>query len=149
MIALTNPNNPTGVVLNPNELEGIAELARDNDLWVISDEVYCDVVFGGDGPVGSIAAIAGMAERTVICGSLSKSHAMTGWRIGWAVGPKELMDHLYAMQVVVNYGIPGFVQQAAIDALGPHKETADGCGPPISIVATWRSKRLLRYPNSI
>ena len=122
VIALTNPNNPTGVVLNPNELEGIAELARDNDLWVISDEVYCDVVFGEG--FTSIASVPGMDERTVIVGSLSKSHAMTGWRIGWAVGPQALIEHIEALQVIVNYGVPGFVQEAALDAIEKYHGTA-------------------------
>ena len=123
-IVITNPNNPTGVVMTSNELAAIAELAIRHDLWVISDEVYCDVVFGEGGSIGSIASLPGMADRTVICGSLSKSHAMTGWRVGWAVGPKELMDHIHAMQVIVNYGIPGFVQQAATDALVQFKDAA-------------------------
>ncbi len=114
-LVITNPNNPTGVVLSGSELEAIAELATAHDLWVISDEVYCEVVFDGD--FTSIASLPGMAERTVICGSLSKSHAMTGWRVGWAVGPRQLIEHIEALQVIVNYGVPGFVQQAAVAAL--------------------------------
>ncbi len=125
-IAITNPNNPTGVVMTNGELEKIAQLAIEHDLWVISDEVYCDVVFDAEpGSVGSIAALPGMAERTVIVGSLSKSHAMTGWRAGWAIGPKDLMSHVHAMAVIVNYGIPGFVQHAALDALVHFKDTAN------------------------
>ena len=124
-IVITNPNNPTGVVMTRDELASIAGFAIRHDLWVISDEVYGDVLFGESGAVRSIASLPGMAERTVICGSLSKSHAMTGWRVGWAVGPREMMDHIHAMQVVVNYGIPGFIQQAALDALVQFKDTAD------------------------
>lgn len=122
-IALTNPNNPTGVVLNTGELEAIAELAQRHDLWVISDEVYCEVVFGEQ--FQSIASLPGMAERTVIVGSLSKSHAMTGWRAGWAVGPQPLIEHIEALQIVVNYGLPGFVQQGALDALVKYHGTAE------------------------
>lgn len=66
---------------------------------------------------GSIASFPGMAERTVTTGSLSKSHAMTGWRCGWAIAPAELIEHLEALQLNVNYGIPGFVQAGALAAL--------------------------------
>lgn len=121
-IALTNPNNPTGVLFTTEELEAIAELAKKHDLWVISDEVYCEVVFGEQ--FQSIASLPGMSERTVIVGSLSKSHAMTGWRAGWAVGPQPLIEHIEALQVVVNYGLPGFVQQGALDALVKYHDTA-------------------------
>ena len=125
-IVLTNPNNPTGVVMTDAELAAIAEIAIEHDLWVISDEVYCNVAFDRpSGSVGSIAALPGLAERTVIVGSLSKSHAMTGWRVGWAIGPTDLVDHIFQMAVIINYGIPGFVQQAALDALVQFVETAD------------------------
>lgn len=114
-ILITSPNNPTGVVLNRPELEGISAIAREHDLWVIADEVYSDLLFGVEHL--SIAAMPGMAERTVTVSSLSKSHAMTGWRIGWAVGPAELIEHLGALQVNINYGVPGFVQEAALEAV--------------------------------
>ena len=115
VIALTSPNNPTGVVLTREELEGIGAIARKHDLWVMADEVYSDLLFGGEHL--SIASLPGMAERTVTVSSLSKSHAMTGWRIGWAVAPAELIRHLNALQVNINYGVPGFVQEAALEAI--------------------------------
>lgn len=114
-IAITTPNNPTGVVLSRGELEGIAAIAQANDLWVIVDEVYGDLVFAGEHV--SMASLPGMAERTVTVSSLSKSHAMTGWRIGWAVGPAELVRHFDALQVNVLYGLPGFIQQGALLAI--------------------------------
>ena len=117
-LILTNPNNPTGIMLTADELAAIAELAIAHDLWVLSDEVYCDMSFAG--PFRSIASVPGMAERTVIAGALSKSHAMTGWRIGWAVGPKDLIDHIDGLQNIVSYGVPGFVQQAALAAMTIH-----------------------------
>src|SRR5471032_3574140 len=79
-IFFSNPNNPTGVMLNPQELQAIADLAIAHDLWVVVDEVYESLVF--DGEYHSLAALPGMAERCIVIGSLSKSHAMTGWRIG-------------------------------------------------------------------
>lgn len=118
-IVITSPNNPTGVTLTEAELERIAELAIANDLWVISDEVYSDIVFEGNH--ASIASLPGMAERTVTVSSLSKSHAMTGWRVGWAVGPAELIKHIGELQINVNYGLPGFVQAAALTALTEHR----------------------------
>ena len=118
-VIITSPNNPTGVTLTPDELADLADLAISNDLWVISDEVYGDIVF--EGIHTSIAAVPGMAERTVTVSSLSKSNAMTGWRVGWAVGPHELVRHINGLQINVNYGLPGFVQAAALSALTDHR----------------------------
>ncbi|NNE95868.1 MAG: aminotransferase class I/II-fold pyridoxal phosphate-dependent enzyme [Acidimicrobiales bacterium] len=119
-VVITTPNNPTGVAMTRAELEAIAEIALRHDLWVVSDEVYSDVIFEGEHV--SIASLDGMAERTVTVGSLSKSHAMTGWRCGWAVAPVSLVRHFDALQVNVNYGIPGFVQAAALAALTEYRE---------------------------
>jgi arginine:pyruvate transaminase len=114
-IFLTTPNNPTGVVMTRAELEVIAELARARDLWVVADEVYGDLVFEGEHV--SIAGLPGMAERTVTVSSLSKSHAMTRWRIGWAVGPAELARHFGRLGLAMLYGLPGYSQEAALTAL--------------------------------
>ena len=114
-VVLNTPNNPTGAVASVDELAGVAELARANDLWVIADEVYSELVF--EGRHTSIAALDGMAERTVTVSSLSKSHAMTGWRIGWAIGPAELVEHFANLGLSMSYGLPGFVQAAAVEAL--------------------------------
>ena len=122
-ILLTNPNNPTGVVLNGTELAAIAEIARRHDLWVIADEVYADLVYGPRH--ASIAGLPGMAERTVTIGSLSKSHAMTGWRIGWAIGPEALIAHFARLGLAMLYGLPGFCQQAALTALEIEEETTE------------------------
>ena len=97
------------------DLERIAQLAVLHDLWVVSDEVYADLTFEREHV--SIASLNGMAERTVTLGSLSKSHAMPGWRVGWAIGPKTLMEHLGRLALCMLYGLPGFVQQAALTAI--------------------------------
>lgn len=112
---LTTPNNPTGVVLDETELEAIADIARKHDLWIVSDEVYAGLAF--DAPHRCIAALPDMAERTVTVSSLSKSHAMTGWRSGWLIAPAELIDHAGNLELCALYGLPGFVQQAATLAL--------------------------------
>ena len=114
-VVITTPNNPTGAVASRDELEAVAELARAHDLWVIADEVYSELVF--EGQHTSIAALDGMADRTVTVSSLSKSHAMTGWRIGWAIGPAELIEHANNLGLVMAYGLPGFIQTAAVEAL--------------------------------
>ena len=114
-IVFSNPSNPTGVALNEDELEAISRIAVNNDLWVVVDEVYSDLVF--DGVHRSIAGLPGMLERTVTVSSVSKSYAMTGWRCGWAIGPPELGSHLRKMALINLYGLPGFVMEAADIAL--------------------------------
>ncbi|HAY65260.1 MAG TPA: arginine aminotransferase, partial [Acidimicrobiaceae bacterium] len=114
-IVFSNPSNPTGVVLTEGELAAIADIAIKNDLWVVVDEVYSDLVYEREH--NSIAGFAGMLERTVTVSSVSKSYAMTGWRCGWAVGPPELGAHLSKMALINLYGLPGFVMEAAGAAL--------------------------------
>ncbi|ASJ74792.1 pyridoxal phosphate-dependent aminotransferase [Granulosicoccus antarcticus] len=115
VIFLVTPVNPTGVVYNREELQCIAELAIEHDLWVVSDEVYAELVFEGE--CLSIATFEGMQDRTITISSLSKSHAMTGWRAGWAVGPEDFSRHMSNLALCMTYGIPGFVQRAALCAL--------------------------------
>ncbi len=114
-VMVNSPHNPTGAVIQRAEWEGLAEICRRHDLWLISDEVYGSLTF--DSPHLSPASLPGMAERTVTVDSLSKSHAMTGWRLGWAIGPQELMGHMGHLALCMLYGSPGFVQDAGIVAL--------------------------------
>ena len=121
-IFFSNPNNPTGVVHNPHELQAIADLAIAHDLWVVVDEVYESLVF--DGEYHSLAALPGMAERCVVIGSLSKSHAMTGWRIGWIIATPQMVAHAETLVLSMPYGLPGFVMEAATaPALAPDEVT--------------------------
>jgi aspartate/methionine/tyrosine aminotransferase len=112
-IVWASPNNPSGVVLNESELTRLGELAQQHDLWLISDEVYAGLA--PDGHVPGLAAR--MPERVITLGSLSKSHAMTGWRAGWLVGPPELTVHVEALAMCMLFGLPGFVQEAVVTAL--------------------------------
>ena len=114
-LMIANPNNPTGVSCTLEELEAIAEVAKAHDLWVIVDEVYATMAF--DAPHHCMAALPGMAERTITIGSLSKSHAMTGWRLGWMTGPRQLIDHAENLALCMLYGVPGFSQEAATVAV--------------------------------
>ncbi|MFC5428783.1 pyridoxal phosphate-dependent aminotransferase [Paraburkholderia denitrificans] len=114
-IFFATPCNPTGVVMPREDLERIARIAKAHDLWVVSDEVYADLTFEREHV--SIASLDGMAERTVTLGSLSKSHAMPGWRLGWAIAPQTLIGHLGRLTLCMLYGLPGFIQEAALTAL--------------------------------
>jgi arginine:pyruvate transaminase len=115
VLFFATPNNPTGVAMNRSELEAIAKIAIEHDLWVISDEVYGALTFGVEHI--SIASLPGMAERTITISSLSKSHAMTGWRVGWVIGPVDLARHVGKLALCMLYGLPGFIQEAAVEAL--------------------------------
>jgi arginine:pyruvate transaminase len=114
-LLINTPNNPTGVVYSRATLDGIAQVCRDEDLWLISDEVYDTQVWEGEHI--SPRALDGMAERTLVVGSMSKSHAMTGSRIGWVVGPRDMIEHLVNLATHTTYGVPGFIQDAALFAL--------------------------------
>ncbi|RKF13007.1 pyridoxal phosphate-dependent aminotransferase [Roseovarius spongiae] len=114
-LLVNSPNNPTGVVYSRDTMEGIARVCRDRDLWLISDEVYDTQVWEGDHL--SPRALPDMAERTLVIGSMSKSHAMTGSRIGWVVGPREAISYMGDLTTNTTYGVAGFVQMAAVHAL--------------------------------
>ncbi|WP_211259645.1 pyridoxal phosphate-dependent aminotransferase [Belnapia moabensis] len=132
-VLLANPCNPTGAVLRTDEMRELASLAKDLDLWVISDEVYSSLTY--DAKHVCIAAASDMAERTVTVGSLSKSHAMTGWRMGWAIAPHEAALAMASLASCMHHGLPGFVQAGALAALAHYDEYA------MSMCATFRSRR--------
>jgi arginine:pyruvate transaminase len=121
-LLINSPNNPTGVIYTRETLEGIADVCKRHDLWLISDEVYDTQVW--EGAHLSPRALPDMAERTLVIGSMSKSHAMTGSRIGWIVGPKDAIAHIANLATHTTYGVAGFVQDAALFALreGPEFE---------------------------
>jgi aspartate/methionine/tyrosine aminotransferase len=107
------PNNPSGVILSESELAAIGDIARRHDLWIVSDEVYAGLAPGGKVP--SLGPT--MPERVVTIGSLSKSHSMPGFRAGWLVGPRELVAHAESLSMCMLFGLPGFIQEAALTAL--------------------------------
>ncbi len=114
-ILLNTPHNPTGAVIPRPVLEAIAAICRAHDLWLITDEVYAALTFEAEHV--SPASLPDMADRSVVISSLSKSHAMTGWRVGWVVAPRPLAVHLETLLLCMLYGLPGFVQDAAVTAL--------------------------------
>ena len=127
-LLINSPNNPTGAVYGRDTLKAIAAVAKKHDLIVISDEVYDTQVWEGEHI--SIRSLEGMSERTFVVGSMSKSHAMTGSRVGWLVGPDEAMGHVLNLLTNTNYGVAGFTQRAALFALGLGEAFESEIGAP-------------------
>ncbi len=116
MIMLNSPHNPTGMVLQRGELESIAEICKENDLLIVSDEIYEKIVFD-DSRHYSIGSFDGMSERTVTINGFSKAYAMTGWRLGYAAGPKEVIDKMKVLHQHTVTHPASFAQKAAVVAL--------------------------------
>ncbi|MCG7625166.1 pyridoxal phosphate-dependent aminotransferase [Epibacterium sp. Ofav1-8] len=129
-LLINTPNNPTGTIYGRAELEALAEVAKARDFWVISDEVYDSQIW--EGAHLSMRALDGMAERTLVIGSMSKSHAMTGSRVGWIVGPKAAIAHLVALSTHSTYGVPGYIQHAALFALNKGQGFEDEISEPFA-----------------
>lgn len=127
-LLINTPNNPTGVVYGRETLLGIAEVCKRHDLWLLSDEVYDTQVW--EGQHLSPRALPGMAERTLVIGSMSKSHAMTGSRCGWIVGPADIISHLINLATHTTYGVAGFVQDAADFALNAGADLEEEVAAP-------------------
>jgi len=121
MVILNSPQNPTGGLIPPEDLAAIADLVRDRDLIVLSDEIYSRI-FYGDAPV-SIASLPGMLDKTIILDGFSKTYAMTGWRLGYGVMPVWLVDAVNKLMVNSNSCTASFTQRAGLAALtGPQTE---------------------------
>ena len=114
-ILINTPNNPSGAVYSRERLEALSDLCLRRDLWLISDELYDSQVYEGDHL--SPRDLPGMAERSIVIGSMSKAYAMTGCRIGWAVAPADVITHMVDLAGATTYGLPGFLQDAATFAL--------------------------------
>ncbi len=117
VLVINSPANPTGGVLTRDDLERIAALAIEHDLWVLADEIYGRILYDGAEHV-SIASLPGMAERTIVLDGFSKTFAMTGWRMGYAIVPQALAA-MYG-QLIINTisGVATFAQVGAVEALG-------------------------------
>ncbi len=122
VIVINTPSNPTGGVYKREDLEAIVEVAKEHDLWIISDEIYEDIIFDGK-KHESILSIPGAEERAVMLSGFSKTYAMTGWRLGYVVAPKEVADKITKIQLNTVSCPVSFVQKAGIAALkGPRDE---------------------------
>lgn len=117
-----SPGNPSGVILSADELDVIGEIARRHDLWIVADEVYA-----GLAPAGRVPSLAArMPERVISINSLSKTHSIPGWRAGWMIGPTELTEHAENLMICMLYGLPGFIQDAAVTALTTARHAEQG-----------------------
>jgi arginine:pyruvate transaminase len=114
-ILLNTPHNPTGAVISQADMAAIGEIARSHDLWIIADEVYAQLIY--EGKHISPWALPELKARTLSISSLSKSHAMTGWRLGWVVAPRQVATHLAELSIAMLYGLPAFLQDAGGFAL--------------------------------
>lgn len=160
LLLLNTPHNPTGMVLSPDELTAIADLARERDLLVVTDEVYEHLVF--DGPHHPIAALPGMRERTVSISSAGKTFSFTGWKVGWVTGSPALVSAVRTAKQYLTYVSAGPFQYAVAEALRlpdsyfttlrtdmrRKRDLLDGaCGPPDS-PCTSRRARTSSRPTS-
>jgi aminotransferase len=115
LLVLPYPNNPTGGIMGREDLEAIAEVLRDTDIMILSDEIYAELTYGQEHV--SIANIPGMAERTIVVNGFSKSHAMTGWRMGYVCGPKPVISQMLKIHQYAIMSAPTTSQYAAIEAM--------------------------------
>jgi aspartate aminotransferase len=123
MVILNSPSNPTGGVMPLSALEHIAAVAQERDFWVLSDEIYARLVY--DAPAPSIAALPGMAERTIICDGFSKTYAMTGWRLGYGIMPQPLAERV---ELLLTHSVgctASFTQVAGIEAIQGPQDRVD------------------------
>jgi aspartate aminotransferase len=132
-LIFNSPNNPTGTVFSEDTLKQIAALAMKHDLWIIADEIYARILFNGE--YKSIYAMPGMKDRTIIIDGFSKSFAMTGWRLGYAVAPKEFIDALDLLVLNTFTCTAEFSQVAAIEALKDSTNAVD------AMVLEYRKRR--------
>ena len=115
ILVLPFPNNPTGAIMERKDLEAIAEVIRKHDLYVMSDEIYSELTYSGKHV--SIAQLPGMKERTILINGFSKAYAMTGWRLGYACGPEEIIEQMTKIHQFAIMCAPTTSQYAAIEAL--------------------------------
>jgi aspartate aminotransferase len=116
LIIINSPQNPTGSVITPEEIAEIAEIAEEYDAYLLTDEIYSKMVYD-DAVFSSPAKRDECKERTILLDGLSKSHAMTGWRLGYAVGPKALIEKMGILSINAISCTTAFVQKAAVEAL--------------------------------
>ena len=115
MLVLPFPNNPTGAIMEKKDLEDIAKICVEKDIYVLSDEIYSELTYGTDHV--SIASFPGMRDRTIVINGFSKGFAMTGWRLGYAAGPKVIMEQMLKIHQYAIMCAPTMSQYAAVDAL--------------------------------
>jgi aspartate aminotransferase len=126
LIVLNSPSNPTGHVLGDDDLDAVAELVRRRDLTVICDDIYDKLVFDGRQPPHLLRRHPDLADRTLVVNGLSKTYSMTGWRLGWALGPATLIGAMRKIQDQSTSNATTFVQHAGVTALRSGPELVAG-----------------------
>ncbi|MFC7431269.1 MULTISPECIES: pyridoxal phosphate-dependent aminotransferase [unclassified Agrococcus] len=125
-LLFVSPSNPTGAVYSPDEVRAIGEWAEANGLWVVSDEIYQNLVYDGVRAVSITEAVPALADRTILVNGVAKTYAMTGWRLGWMVGPKDVIAAAANLQSHLTSNVNNVAQRAAIEALtGPQDAVED------------------------
>lgn len=120
VLLFVSPSNPTGAVYSPDEVRAIGEWADANGLWVVSDEIYQNLTYDGVRAVSITEAVPALADRTILVNGVAKTYAMTGWRVGWMVGPKDAIAGAANLQSHLTSNVNNVAQRAAIEALtGP------------------------------
>jgi arginine:pyruvate transaminase len=125
VLFLNTPHNPTGAILSANDIAALGAIAREHDLWIVSDEVYEDLVFG-EGTFSTPLADPALAERTVAASSISKSHASPGFRSGWCVGPAEFCARLLPLSETMLFGNQPFIADMTASAITQGSPVAAG-----------------------
>ncbi|HAF26290.1 MAG TPA: pyridoxal phosphate-dependent aminotransferase [Lachnospiraceae bacterium] len=115
LLVLPFPNNPTGAIMEKKDLEAIAKIIEEKDIYILSDEIYAELTYNGKHV--SIASLPGMKERTILINGFSKAYAMTGWRLGYAAGPKEIIEQMTKIHQFAIMCAPTTSQYAAVEAL--------------------------------
>ena len=116
-LLINNPSNPTGAVLDRATTEELSEMAARHDLLIIADEIYDRLVYSPDEPFTSFASLTGRSDQTLVLGGFSKSHAMTGWRVGYAAGPADIISAMMKVHQYTMMSAPTAAQAAALEAL--------------------------------
>jgi aspartate aminotransferase len=137
LVVINTPSNPCGAVMAAEDINGIADLCKDHDILVLADEIYERLVF--EGKHISIGSLDGMFDRTITLGGLSKTYAMTGWRIGWAVAPTPIFNELNKLQTQSITCVASFVQRAGLMALQGSQE------PVLKMAEEFKVRRDLIY----
>lgn len=142
MLVIVSPSNPTGGVLSRASMEALADIAREHDLLVLSDEIYDRFVYDDEQELVSIASLPGMKERSIVLNGFSKSMAMTGWRLGYIAAPQEMIEPMNRLSFYMTAGATTFVQYAGV-ARAARRRTApsSGCVRSSSAAATISSRR--------
>ncbi len=144
-IVLNTPNNPTGALYDKDRIAAIVQVCVEKNIWLICDDVYAELVDPED--FYSPASMPGADQVVVTVSSLSKSHRMTGWRLGWAIAPKQLATHFYNLNMCMSYGLVGFVQDAAMTALDYSEEITPKIRENINFRRNVLAEALAKIPS--